>query len=304
MGIVVCKLPKAGLGNQLFPLMKAFVFGHLNNLPVIVTGYHQLKIGPYLRKEKTKRKYNNYFIFQRNILGEQIDKWRVLNKKYWQIEKEPLLEYREDAQSPYKLFKFEVISPWQDYFQQLKNYRELVTELLWNQLKENIKKQIEKQPSPYIGIHIRMGDFRKLKEGEDFSKVGLVRTPEKYFVDSIKNIREIHGTSLPVSVFTDGYKHEFEELFLLENVTIMEGNPDIVDMFLLSKSKIIVCSAGSTFSYWAAFLSNAPVIFHESHEYTSFREGDINEQLYSGALLSGNVAKLLMENIKLINFDS
>jgi hypothetical protein len=47
--------------------MNALVFGKLNNLPVIIIGYHQLKIGPYLRKEKIKRKYNGYFTFQKNI---------------------------------------------------------------------------------------------------------------------------------------------------------------------------------------------------------------------------------------------
>jgi len=38
MSIVVCELPKAGLGNQLFPLVKAAVFAELNGLPLIVTG--------------------------------------------------------------------------------------------------------------------------------------------------------------------------------------------------------------------------------------------------------------------------
>ncbi len=73
MSVVVCKLPKAGLGNQLFPLMHAFVFAKLNNLPVIVTGYHQLKIGPYIRREKNKRQYKGYFTFQKNIAGEYRD---------------------------------------------------------------------------------------------------------------------------------------------------------------------------------------------------------------------------------------
>jgi len=73
MSRVVCILPKAGLGNQLFPLLNALVFGKLNDLPVTIIGYHHLKIGPYLRKEKIKRRYRGYFRFQKSVLGEAYD---------------------------------------------------------------------------------------------------------------------------------------------------------------------------------------------------------------------------------------
>jgi hypothetical protein len=53
MSIVICKLPKSGLGNQLFPLMHAMVFAHINQMPLKIIGYHQFKIGPYLRNEKS-----------------------------------------------------------------------------------------------------------------------------------------------------------------------------------------------------------------------------------------------------------
>lgn len=295
MSIVVCKLPKAGLGNQLFPLMKSLVFAHLNNLPLVVVGYNQLKIGPYLRDEKTKRKYSNYFIFQKNILGEQIDKWLLFRNKHMKVEKEPLLEHIKLEEANHKLFEYKAIPHWEDYYVQLKDYRNLVIDLFWKQIKGDIIKDVDKQKSPYIGIHIRMGDFRKLNEGENFSNVGTVRTPEQYFINIIKNIRQIHGTSLPVSVFTDGYKHEFEELFLLDNIDIVEGNTDIVDMLLLSKSKIIVCSAGSTFGYWAGFLANAALILHPDHIHQPIRPNEVNNSFYEGGWDSNN--PILINNI-------
>src|SRR5262249_27322672 len=67
MSVVICKIPKAGLGNQLFPLMRARLFAHLYNLPILVTGYRQVRLGMYLRNEKINRNYNNYFRFQKNI---------------------------------------------------------------------------------------------------------------------------------------------------------------------------------------------------------------------------------------------
>jgi len=295
MGLVVCKLPKAGLGNQLFPLMKAYTFAQLNNLPVVVTHYHQLKAGVYLRREKYKRNYNGYFIFQKNILYEQLDKWKLSRFKDEEIVNEHDLSIVAGDEMK-KCYVFSQMSHWTDYFEGLKEYRPLVIELFWKLLSKQIRDNVLQQAAPVIGVHIRMGDFRKLKEGEDFSKVGAVRTPEKYFVDLIKAIREINGSNLPVSVFTDGFRHEFTELFSVDNVFMVEGNADIVDMLLLSKSSIIITSAGSTFSYWSAFLSDAPVLMHPDHIYQPLRPQDVAKKYYEGPFDVSE--QLLVKNIK------
>jgi hypothetical protein len=282
MSLVVCKLPKAGLGNQLFPLMKAQVFAHLNNLPIIITGYHQIKIGPYLRGEKSKRNYNGYFNFQKNIFGELADKWKLNISKNLQVCREHSLnKIADDKIGESKIYLYSEIPHWKDYFGGLKNYRELIVNLFYSLISENIKKKISSQQTPCIGIHIRMGDFRKLKEGEDFSKAGLVRTSENYFVDVITKIRGISGAKSSVSVFSDGKKNELQTILEMENVSLVEGNPDIVDLILLSKSKIIISSAASTFSYWAGFLSDAPIILHPDHINTKIRA---EKNLYEGAM--------------------
>jgi Glycosyl transferase family 11 len=282
MSLVVCKLPKAGLGNQLFPLMKAHVFAHLNNFPIIIIGYHQFKIGPYLRGEKSKRNYNGYFNFQKNVIGELADKWKLKKNKNLQVLSEHSLEkIGNEKSNESKIYLYNEIPHWKDYFGDLKNYRELVINLFYTLISENIKKKISVQQAPCIGVHIRMGDFRKLKGGEDFSKVGLVRTSENYFVDVINNIRQVHATKLPVSIFSDGKKKELRSILEMENVSLIEDNPDIVDLVLLSKSKIIVSSAASTFSYWAGFLSAAPIILHPDHINTKIRS---DKNLYEGAI--------------------
>ncbi len=68
-----------------------------------------------------------------------------------------------------------------------------------------------------------------------------------------------------VSVFTDGYKKEFQLIFSLPNLELVEGNSDIVDLILLSMSETMILSAGSTFSYWAAFLGEGEFIQHPDH---------------------------------------
>jgi hypothetical protein len=70
MSLEVCILPKAGLGNQLIPLLNTLVFGKLNDLPVTIIGYYFLKICPYLRKEKINPRYRAISVF-RNLFKEK-----------------------------------------------------------------------------------------------------------------------------------------------------------------------------------------------------------------------------------------
>jgi hypothetical protein len=281
MSIVLCRLPRAGLGNQLFPLMRAFVFGHLHNIPVVVTGYHQFKIGPYLRGEKSKRKYSHYFNFQKSFLGEQWEAWKIRNTHFSERIQEPSLD-SSLFKNEKVIYEFSSIPSWKDYFMQLRDHRQTVCVLLHRLINKKIKEELEMLARPWIGVHIRMGDFRKLNEGEDFSKVGTVRTPETYFINTIERIRALYGTPVPVSVFTDGYKHEFEKLFTLPDINMIEGNKDLTDMLLLSRSKVIVTSAGSSFSYWSGFLSNAPIILHADHIAGSIRSPDKDSVLFEG----------------------
>lgn len=288
-------MPKAGLGNQLFPLMKAVVFQQIMQVPLMVTNYYQFALGPYLRGEKSKRRYHNYFTFQKNLFGAWINTLKLAFYNNHQIVDEPSLN-EEFGQADYnKMYIYSAIPHWTDYFKELKDHRQTVLQSFFKLLSPNILKSVNEQPIPCIGVHIRMGDFRKLKATEDFAKVGAVRTPETYFVKVIKSIRELVGRQLPVTVFTDGYRHEFHELFQMPFVEMTEGNADIVDMILLSKSKVIVTSAGSTFSYWAGFLSESVLIMHPDHIHETIRPVQMGDQFYEGAFDANN--ELLKQNI-------
>ncbi len=300
MSIVICELPKAGLGNQLFPLVKAAVFAHLNELPLVVTGYNQFKLGPYLRREKVKRKYKGYFRFQKSLLGEQMDRLFLIKYKGCESIAEPPVCRLAPEERKAKKFIFSAIPHWSDYFAGLKEHRDLAISLLSDMLDEKVKQALNRLDAPCIGVHIRMGDFRKLRAGEDFKSAGAIRTPEYYFIELIEYIRKISNKNLAVSVFTDGYKNEFEKLFTLDNVQMIEDNTDIVDLFLLSKSKLIITSAGSTFSYWSAFLSNAPVIMHPDHLHAPIRPDEVNRRWYEGPIDSVSGENQLTGNIRCI----
>lgn len=274
-----CKLPNTGLGNQLFPLMKAMIHGQMTNQKVRVCNYLQFKIGPYLRREKSKRKYSAYFTFQKGYFDDLATRITLhsLIKKGKVVINPPL-----NLQTSQSVL-FDAIPHWDNYFEGLKDYRPMVKKIFFEILQPAVLENYHGLSSPAIGVHIRMGDFRKLREGEDFKKLGAVRTPEAYFTDVIRKLRVLYKTDLPITVFTDGYQEELPELFRLPNVHVPQPNTDIGDMLHLSKSKIIVTSAGSTFSYWAGFLSDAPVILHPDHIHQPIR---IEENLFEGAINS------------------
>lgn len=300
MSVVVCKMPNAGLGNQLFPLMKSLVKQRLSGLPLTVTNYAQWSIGPYLRREKSKRRYQGYFIFQKGLIGQWKEKWKLKRWGSAEVWKEAALDNQQFGQDGQPcVFEYSALPHYSEYFKGLKDHRDLVLECFSQVLSQTIKNQSNAMQAPCVGVHIRMGDFRKLKEGEDFSKVGAVRTPEKYFIEVINTIREIAGTTLPVTIFTDGYRHEFETLFDLPAITMAEKNPDIVDMICLSRSKVIVTSADSTFSYWAGFMSDAALILHPDHIHSSIRPRDMGEIAYEGPLRNraGEIDPLLQRQI-------
>ncbi len=296
MSIVICKLPKSGLGNQLFPLMHAMVFAHINQMPLKIIGYHQFKIGPYLRNEKSKRNYLGYFRFQKSIAGELID--RLICQYFlfkYTINAEPALIKLNKVEKKNIAFIFSILPSYNDYFVHLREHRKLVIDLINSSLSSVIKRKLFQAESSAIGVHIRMGDFKKLIKQEEFLG-GHVRTPEEYFVSIINEIRLFVGFEIAISVFTDGYKEEFHLLTNLSNVSFIDSKNDMVDLLSLSKCRLIVTSQGSTYSYWASFISDASVIHHPKHIHSIF--GKENNGNYEGYLNMNN--PLLLSKLELI----
>lgn len=283
MGIVLCKIPKAGLGNQLFPLLRAQAFANLNQLPILVYNYHQLKFGPWLRGEKSKRKYAGFFNFEKSFLAAQMDQFKasLIDKKRLIIEPE-IKKWNKNLKG--QCFFFNSVPHYEQHFEGLQENRKMVSDLLWNIVSEKIKRKLDKLSPPCIGVHIRMGDFKKAEAGVKFGTIGHTRSPESYFVDMIQSIRQIYGSAVPVHLFSDGRKSELPQLFPLENIQWVEGNNDLTDLLLLSRAPIIITSAGSTFSSWAGFISDAILIVHPEYEGLKIRSKINNEELYEGRL--------------------
>lgn len=256
---VLCFLPKAGLANQLFVIASAELYANKYRLNVFYINKWQFKIGPYIRREKNKRNYFGFFRFQKLSL-QYLLIWIKL-KNHTSIIYDPKLVNFSSSKS---LVIFKSLPHWSSYFDDYIPYRGLVNKLIYKQLSNKIQKQIDELPIIDVAIHVRLGDFQKLKEGTDFKNVGATRTPFDYFTNEIRKIKIDHP-EYKFQIFSDGHPEELVPLTKLSNVFLFKSINDLVDLYQMSKSKILITSAGSTYSYWAGFLGECEVIQHPDH---------------------------------------
>ncbi len=289
------KLPRAGLGNRLLVWARARVFASLNNTPLLVSPWAQLHLGPLLRGEQKLRWYAGYF----NGSSAARTAAEALLRPLYTTCAEPDLVAGDAA--PGVRYEFSRIPDWANYFGSLHEHRALVRRELFAMLSARTRARLEAEAAPCLAVHVRMGDFRELTPGEDFAQVGQVRTPLTYFSELIDGVRELANAALPVTVFSDGPDDDLRELLAKPNVNRARlDNPDIVDILLMARAKLLMCSAGSTFSYWSGFLADAPLLRHPDHLHASVRPASANRLYFEGGVRDSprNWPDLLKQNIE------
>jgi len=270
--LVYPQLPRAGLGNMLFVWARAVLFAQLNSIPVIAPNWGTIKIGPYLRGERDKRDYGSFFS-QRYYASKYHYFLRFLLRQ--NISYNPAISKIDLSNLEPNLFIFNSLPHWSDYFIDLKEHQLFIKHRLVSSLRESVFKSIFSRVAPEIGIHIRMGDFKVLKPGDDFTQLGNVRTPINWYIGLIYAIREVAKFNVPVTLFSDGHDEELSELLKLPNISRPPLASALSDLLTLSRSKLLITSSGSTFSSWASYLGQCPTIWHPAH----FHAGVFPEQL-------------------------
>lgn len=291
MSFVFAKLPKAGLGNKLLVWAKAYAYAKTNNRELVVIGWLHFSFSNLKLWNKNKRFYSGYFIQENNFKYLLYYIFiSVFNKK------RICYEFENINNVNCKIQVFSKVPHWSDYFKGIRENHKLISDAFFKMLKPEILNEYKKIESPAIAIHIRMGDFRKLKEGEDFRKVGGVRTPLSYFINLINNLRVKTVFDLPVTIFSDGTEYELSEILNMPNVKKANNKKDILDMLQMSKADIIISSAGSTFSFWSAYFSRAIVFIHPDHFHSYIRPEFINSKIFEGPTpLDWNNCPVLLE---------
>jgi hypothetical protein len=128
-------------------------------------------------------------------------------------------------------------------------------------------------------MHVRMGDFVDANANTDNPHR---RVPHSWFAQSLKAISRIIGRPARAVIVSDGKEAELRELLELDNVSLVRTGSAIGDLMVLSNSKILLASAGSSFSAWAAFLGQMPSIAHPSQSFDWFNLAN-NDNYVGGA---------------------
>jgi hypothetical protein len=263
---IYVKFPSFGLGNKLLLFAQAFSFAQKNNAEIYVGRWWHVSWGAILRRERSKRFY--YRLFINEPIGRKIDLFFIKKS----IGKVSIDRYDEWLNNKKQLLVFDRLILKDDYFFESKPYRDSIKNKVFTIMTDKVRKRIEALDHPVIGVHIRRGDF----------KINSTITPISFFVEGIRTLRSITNQTLSVTIFSDADDLELTEILALENVKRSNNDTDLDDLIQLSYSKILLLSIGSTFSYFAAFISNSIVIKNIHDWQDDIRPKDINDKFFEG----------------------
>jgi hypothetical protein len=303
--IVNTNLPHAGLGNMLLVWARSIAFAELNSLPMVAPMWNSLHIGPWLRKERCKRYYGSFF-----STSHYRNRWKFIATSIFyntSVHANPPiakldLDDLEFSRSDRNIFLFDRMPPWNDYFQDLKNYQPIIKEKFYRDIHDNLLSEILLKPAPKIGIHIRRSDYQPPKDGDNFEINRCVYTKLEWYIDVLKAVREQAGENVSATIFSDGYPEELEDILRLPNVSLSTETSALSDMITMSRSSLLIGSSHSSFSAWSSYLGQCPTIWHSdrAHLYQPIFPKELKEQVYEGGfdpLTDTGMPDLLRKNI-------
>src|SRR3989344_2033471 len=248
-------------GNQLFQYAGTKLYAEKNGFDFALPDWIGTKIFQSIRPWKTTEKIKN--LFCRQIQLDDLDSYTRMDALLWLFSKNIKLPQTQSLRSLYKNPKNN-ISPYgymQDEFglQLIKENREKIKE--WFKLKENIENEYRKITAhlkPWIGVHIRRGDY--VGVGADLP-VSQYRLKLNEVKSRFPNHKVFIATNDRLVL------SEFNDYNLPKISNPLTGIPDYVfDFWMLVNAQVII-GGGSTFSWWASFLSTnqeyyAPPLTH------------------------------------------
>ena len=241
-------LMRAGLANMLAPWSRCFLWSRDSGAEMLAPRWFKLRLGPYRRREPDKRRYERLFTNDGYVRGLR----RLLLLTVGRRVPEGHAGSVTGARPVVVTFSGlgELVTP------AIGRSREVREEL-----RRITRPEFRPPPAagPFVGVHVRLGDFGV--EREDLLRAGAfnVRQPIAWYAAAIERLRADVG-DVPVRVFSDGAATDLAAVLALPGVELVRGGSAVTDLLDLSTAACIVAS-GSTFSTWAAFLGQAPSVW-------------------------------------------
>lgn len=233
---------RAGLGNELFPVMAALEASHISaNGRFVRPNWLKLRLGPYLRNETDKREYWRLFKGQR-LVDVAISSLAVM------------MSGRAGSQPSDS--RIHIFRGMAGYFDRFTNGGQWHREQL-----EMLARPGVVTPSsgaPFVGFHVRLGDFVAPTAGQMTLTANNMSTPIAWFRTMALAVREKYP-DLPIIVASDGSDIQLAPLLSVSGTARSNSLNALDEIIGLSRAAAIVGSR-STFTAWAAFLGSAPLL--------------------------------------------
>jgi hypothetical protein len=215
--------------------------------------WHQLKIGPLLRGERDLRTYRGLF----RSTPEQIT---GLKRVYLELTAERISEYAPSAaENGGRRALLREFAGMEGHFRALRGSEHVIRRELIRATRSKWVDLASRSDLPTIGIHVRAGDFAIAQSDSDFRHRGAVRTPLSWFVMVLGALRA-QSPGLTAFVVSDATDRALAPLLSLDGMARVDTGSAIGDLLTLSRARVLLGSGGSSFSAWAAYLGETPVI--------------------------------------------
>jgi hypothetical protein len=248
----------SGLANSLYLWAKSLVLAERHGGANVFPTWPQVKLGPLLRREPDPRHYIGLFRpADGDIAGVRKLATLATGRR---IEVARVRDVLDPAGQLYIVTD----GGFADHFEELLEDRTLVRRAL---LLRSVRPP-SPRPEPFIGIHVRFGDFQP-PTAAAASAIGNHRLPIEWYIDRLEVIRRAIGHDAPAVVFSDASPAELAPLLAKPSVTFSGASTALDDLWSLSQAAVIIAS-GSTFSYWGGYLGDGVVVTRSGAWRTSF----------------------------------
>ncbi len=247
----VVRIGGPGLGNLLLPFARSVAYASRNHCKVIAPTWLQLKIGPILRGETDIRAYGGSFDTLSEWLHGRERLFVLLRSE--RVAEEAAASARDGA-----IIEFRGL---RNYFADIALDHGLVSDTIRRMTKPETRGVAPNDYRPFIGVHVRLGDFASPAPGEPLNFGENRRLPIDWYVRMVQAVRARMPVPLPVKLYSDGDNAELAPLLSLEDCTRANGHSAIADLLKLSEAEVLIGSP-STFSMWASYLGRMPSIWY------------------------------------------
>ncbi|MET3580441.1 hypothetical protein ABID19_003479 [Mesorhizobium robiniae] len=265
-----------GLGHSMLAWARCEIWCRKNNAQMLGPRWFRPRIGPYLRRERDKREYFRLF----NNKGYVGEPWRtVLLATARKVSAEAAPSIAHDGGNTVVVFKNTVASNFEKHFHEVRGNGPVLYDAFRRITR---KKYLPEDPaSPFLAIHVRLGDFSRFDVNQVEAKTHNQRLPIEWYCDSLVALREALGTSMPARVFSDGDDADLVPLLGLPNIRRANDAESVTHMLEMAQASVII-GAGSNFNLWAAFFGQVPRITYPNQAIVAVNDDPARETSFRG----------------------